>query len=344
MDALAVRSDPIHRTTLIHSFAGWHGDLRRAAELLRDRDDAAFRSGLCAALGTIASENMEPTERDDAAKILSDLYLRDASGATHAAAGWALRQWKQELPVIEPASHPPSDRRWFVNGQGMTMVEVPAGRFTMGTAGDGNANQVTAQEVTLTKAHMLADREVTVEQFQRFVDDDDFPAAEKPEGWQQVFDQWKQYNPTPDCPVTAVNWFDAVLYCNWLSAREGRKACYERTGEKEKMRWGNQEYEVDVWRCDFAADGYRLPTEAEWEYACRAQSSTDFCFGSDEDHLSQYAWFVVNAKSRTWPGGAKLPNALGLFDMHGNVWEWCWDWHGNFSAEPVSDPTGPIAG
>ncbi|HEV3006959.1 MAG TPA: SUMF1/EgtB/PvdO family nonheme iron enzyme, partial [Pirellulales bacterium] len=126
---------------------------------------------------------------------------------------------------------------------------------------------------------------------------------------------------------------------------EGRRACYEPTGEREKLKdYSNNEQEYDVWRCDFAADGYRFPTEAEWEYASRAGSSGSFCFGSDEDLLPQYDWFVVNAKSRAWPGGARLPNAVGLFDMHGNVCEWCWDWLGDYPAEPASDPTGANGG
>jgi formylglycine-generating enzyme required for sulfatase activity len=91
-----------------------------------------------------------------------------------------------------------------------------------------------------------------------------------------------------------VNWSDTVLYCNWLSKREGRKPCYERTDEKQKfIDYQNKEQDVDIWRCNFAADGYRLPTEAEWEYASRAGSAEAFCYGSDEDLLPQYTWFVV---------------------------------------------------
>ena len=121
-----------------------------------------------------------------------------------------------------------------------------------------------------------------------------------------------------------------MLFCNWLSRKEGRTACYERTGKKEKVKLGNTEYEHDVWRMVADATGYRLPTESEWEYACRAGTTTEFASGIDDEMLRKYA--VIQA-SGTAPGGSKLPNGWGLFDMHGNVWEWCWDGYGRYDAK-----------
>jgi formylglycine-generating enzyme required for sulfatase activity len=133
-----------------------------------------------------------------------------------------------------------------------------------------------------------------------------------------------------ELPITDVSWFEAVAFCNALSELHGLRPCYQQT--------------ASGWEWDRSADGYRLPTEAEREYASRAGSDTGFCFGDDEAQLGDYAWFARNADGAPHPVGQKQANAWGLHDLHGNVWEWCWDWFGPYAGVPVIDPTGGSGG
>lgn len=129
-------------------------------------------------------------------------------------------------------------------------------------------------------------------------------------------------------PVERVRWRDAKQYCNERSLLEGLKPCYnEKTMD---------------WECDYTANGYRLPTEAEWEYAARAGTDGPYDFGQ-QDKLRQYAWFAANADQKTHPAGQKKPNRWGLYDLYGNVSEWCEDIYSAtyYKESPAVDPHGP---
>ena len=321
------RPDPIQRTIFIDEFPAWHGDLAKPAKSWEAIADPAMRSGLCLGIGGIPSGQLTDAERNAWKPVLTQWYETASDGGTHSAAGWALRQWGIEAPALPATSEPSEGRQWLVNSLGMTLLEIKPGVFVRKYETPGAKGQT----VQLTRAFFLSDREISVGQFQQFISDASYPSEEKPEKWPGAA---AQYSPTPDHPVQQVNWYDAVLFCNWLSRKEGRTPCYERTGKKEKT--GNAENEA--WRLVADATGYRLPTEAEWEYACRAGTTTEFASGSDEEILRKYAVFQA---SRTAPCGSKLPNGWGLFDMHGNVWEWCWDGYGQYDAKsPAVDPTG----
>ncbi len=131
-------------------------------------------------------------------------------------------------------------------------------------------------------------------------------------------------------PVEQLRWSDAVLFCNKRSERDGFKPCYD----------------PETWACDFSADGYRLPTEAEWEYACRAGTTTPYFFGSSPAKIGEYAWYEKNSGGHPRPVGQKKPNPWGLYDIAGNVWEWCNDYYDvdYYTVSPRSNPTGPAQG
>ncbi len=328
------RPDPIQRAIFIDELAAWHGDVSRLAEYSQTRSDAALRSGICLAVGSIPLGQLTAGERNKAWKpVLTQWYETASDGGTHSAAGWALHQWGIEAPALPATSHPSQGRQWLVNSLGMTLLKINPGEFVRKEDQYPGAKKQTVQ---LTRAFFLSDREISVGQFQQFINDANCPQREKPDEWPGAD---AKISSMPDHPVQQVNWYDAVLFCNWLSRKDGRTACYERTGKKEKSRNNqNPDVEHDQWRMVPSGTGYRLPTEAEWEYSCRAGTTTEFASGSDEETLRKYAVFNTG---RTASCGGKLPNGWGLFDMHGNVWEWCWDGYEKYDLKsPAVDPTG----
>jgi formylglycine-generating enzyme required for sulfatase activity len=133
-----------------------------------------------------------------------------------------------------------------------------------------------------------------------------------------------------DKPVDSVRWSDAVRYCNKRSEMENLEPCYD----------------LETWECDFEASGYRLPTEAEWEYACRAGTQTAYFFGDDAAKLKLYAVYKANSENQSRPVAGKLPNPWGLYDMSGNVLEWCHDIYDAdyYKNGPAKNPRGPEKG
>lgn len=137
-------------------------------------------------------------------------------------------------------------------------------------------------------------------------------------------------------PAETVRWFDAIQFCNKLSTQMRLKPCY-RIVEKKVVKGTDVALPaVPAVEWDHSADGYRLPTEAEWEYACRAGTETAYSFGENPNRLNEYAWFRDNSGDRTHNVGTKKPNGWGFHDLHGNVWEWVWDWYNQYQVLNIS--------
>jgi formylglycine-generating enzyme len=192
---------------------------------------------------------------------------------------------------------------------GGEMILIPAGAFSMGD-GAGQPDEA---------AH-----NVTVQAF--YIDK--YPVT------QELYETMLGVNPSkrkePKNPVERTQWTEAVRFCNKCSEIDGLTPCYD----------------LAAWECNFNANGYRLPTEAEWEYACRAGSSAKYCFGDAESDLANYAWLKPHSQGKPHPVGEKQPNSWGLYDMHGNVWQWCNDWYSEsyFKESPAENPHGPATG
>lgn len=337
------RSDLGQRAIFVIDFPTWHGDLAKLAKSCGSIADPVLRSALCLGIGGISAERLLADEIDAWQPKLVEWYQTAPDGGTHGAAGWALRRLGIELPTLPESNQPVEGRQWFVNSLGMTLLAVEAGEFVR----QDQIREPKDQTVHLTRKFFFADREVSVGQFQQFVNDADYPDAEKAGQWPGID---KNVTTSLDFPARKVTWYEAVLFCNWLSRREGRTACYERTGEKEKIKkvevdeltaqkGPTTEVEYDAWRLVPEATGYRLPNEAEWEYACRAGTNLDTFTDRDQELLRHFAVFQA---PRAAPCGNRLPNGWGFFDILGNAWEWCNDWDGDYpGAAEVTDPGGP---
>ncbi len=250
------------------------------------------------------------------------------------------------------------------NSIGMKLRLIPPGEFLMGSTPEDVAaivaaakgvsdsvlqeirNEAPQRPARIDKPFLAGTTEVTVGQFRQFVESARYVTATEKYGGGYRYDQeqkqhvvdskltWKTpgYAVSDDLPVTMVTWDDGVEFCNWLSRQESWEPSYQRVG-------GN-------WQLRPAAAGYRLATEAEWEYACRAGTTTWYSFGDDQDRLDDYAWHGRNSGGAVHAAGLKLPNPFGLYDMHGNLWEWCED---RFPDTPSqthasTDPSGATAG
>ncbi|MDR3342889.1 MAG: SUMF1/EgtB/PvdO family nonheme iron enzyme [Treponema sp.] len=271
--------------------------------------------------------------------IISDKYYSLNPGGTAPSPGVLVAN-----PITPPPVTIPSDLVW-----------IQGGSFIMGSPGtEGSRDADEVQHRVQVKDFYLGKYEITVGEFRQFVNTTGYRTTAETSGggwiytngtWQEKKDaNWKNpyFSQQDDQPVVLVSWYDAVQYSNWRSVKEGLTPAYRINGET--ITW------------DRSANGYRLPTEAEWEYACRATTSTAFSTGNSI--TTNYANYDGNSaaqgtnnpnpqgisRKKTTAVGSFAANAWGLYDMHGNVWEWCWDWYGSYGNGAQSDPVGAFSG
>jgi formylglycine-generating enzyme len=211
------------------------------------------------------------------------------------------------------------------------LVFVPGGTFTMGdTHGYGNTNELPTHQVTLSP-YYIGKYEVTQSE------------------WISVMGS------NPSCflgdtrrPVERVNWYSMLVYCNKRSMMSGRTPVYSINGSTNPDNWGsiptssNSEWNAVL--CNWSANGYRLPTESEWEYAARGGTDNPDYVYSGSDNINAVAWWAANSGSTTHAVGQLQSNGLGVFDLSGNVYEFVWDWLGTYDSSPQTNPTGPLTG
>ena len=346
---LAHSPDPRLRSFLVDRLARLGVEPRVLVRQLDEQQDVSIRRALVLSLGEYSKHAWTATEQETLRRKLREIYQADPDAGVHAAAEWLLRQWHEEdwlhhtddawakdttqrrkwaeeirrLLDYQPKSPsgPPAmpQAYWYVTAQGQTVVVIPGPvEFLMGSPstekGHFDQPDETQHRRRIGRSFAIAAKPVTVAEYRRYNPDYSFS---------------QKTAPTPDCPIIETSWYEAALYCNWLSEQEGiprDQWCYETDGH-DKVTTLKENY--------LSLTGYRVPTQAEMEFACRAGAVTSRYYGEADELLEKYGWYAKNAADRIWPVAAKKPNDLGLFDMHGNPLNWCLNKYALYPRSPL---------
>lgn len=325
--------------------------LRLVSESPVDRYPSQARYALLLALGEYSLDEVPATQREALVQQLADLYRSDPSSGVHGASGWLLRRWGQNELVrqVDQTAVPYSaDREWFTLAIAVepsysellskpltpqpppkthyyTFIVFPEGDSQIGSVDDELGRETDERRHTATLVHSFAllDREITFEELIEFSS--------------QYSRLMQQYEANPEDAGLGVSWYDSVAFCRWLSQQSGLSESDQSYPDPESL--DVKEYPRDLivgsdsvprdWPVVFGR-GFRLPTESEWEVACRAGTRTAYGFGSDSSLLPRFGWFQGNSENRVHPPRELLPNIRGLFDMHGNLSEWTQNWYGEY--------------
>ena len=308
------RNDPRLRSLLIDRLATCKlGRARLLRRLKTEGIDPLERQAILLIWAETPTEIAISQYKAEVLQVATALFRDNPDPAVHSAAELLLRRWEGESFVLrlqdELRKNPRSsgDHRWMLGPGGHTFAVLPGPLvFRMGSPKDedGRFSYEPLHDRKIDRSIAVSVKEVTIEQFR---------------GFRPGHSSDQRYTFEPCCPVNGVTWLEAVGYCNWLSAQDPSIAreewCYP------------QETKDGIVLSDRAVErtGYRLPTEAEWEYLCRAGTLTSRSFGVSDTLFPRYGWTWLNSKDRAHPVGQLLPNQFGLFDTLGNLWEWCHD-------------------
>jgi serine/threonine protein kinase/formylglycine-generating enzyme required for sulfatase activity len=324
--------DPSLRTELIHALSEYRVPMQRLVDRLseglhgaskrpRDMRETSLQRALLLALGRYTGV-MSTEDRDRVLERLElkSVFMSETDPGIHSACEWLLRRWGQSRWLesaqadLAVQSNPDSRAKlagapgWFVNSQRQTFVVVPPAVFTMGSplSEKGRSADEIPHRRKIERRFAIATSEMTRAQYAVF--------AQETNTVRYI----STYSNSLKDPQTTVSWLNAVKYCNWLSEQEKLDPCYQIHGSDDSLTITMAPNYLDL-------NGYRLPTEAEWEYACRSGVTTAWGTGITSRRLRYHAWFEENGDNHLWPVCRLFPNDFGLFDMAGNAGEWCQD-------------------
>lgn len=325
MQALHAAPDPTEQTYVEVRLSELAAAPDELLHKLSVHQDADVRATLLRVLGGMDFSILGPELRSQCVSKFQDLFQRDVNPGVHSAAEWALRTWGEDKTVRELSEKlqsvdPVDGRNWYVNSQGHTMMVFQGPiEFLVGSPEDEQPKRDGSDEQrvqrTIPRTFAVSTCEITVEQFLRFNS--------------LAQNQDNELTSSGQCPAVGLTWHQAAQYCVWLSRKEDMpkdQICYEPVENAlriiSKPEHVHRSGPMQPFSNYLERTGYRLITEAEWEYVCRAGTTTAFSWGLDPAMADHFAWHISNSRGLNQPIGLLRPNAYGLFDMHGNVAEW----------------------
>ena len=284
------------------------------------------------ALGEFSREELSPgvsvDETEQIIREFNGMFAEAKASGIHSTVGWLLRQWQvdADLPLVRRAYDRTDEFEWFTQSfrknaeADFTFVIFRPDADATPPSQEIGESEKPAALIDLPFA--ISDREVTIAQWTEFRDS----PKKKFQKYPQLYEPLRR--PTTAHPAAGADWFTAIEYCRWLTLELGMNdddQCYPDPRGYTKLDLKQIFAGTKDWPCDISKRGIRLPLEAEWEHACRSGTNTTFSFGSDRELAGGYALFFDNSQEVSHPCGSRKPNFRGLFDMHGNLLEWCQD-------------------
>jgi len=309
---------PEVRSYLIDRISQFGVDAKLLAERLKVEKDHSIRAALILSLGNYHKLKLPLELQAELTSILLGLYENDPTPTIHGASKWLLQKWDLQKPREEidgrfATGRIEGERQWYINHHGQTMIVIPGPvEFKIGSPPSEQWHHPLELQhrIRISHSYDIADTEVTVRDFRLFLDEN----LDLRDEFQRPLES------EPNTPITSMYWYEAARYCNWLNQKEGippDEWCYLPNDE------GKYEPGMKLAPGYFRKTGYRLPSTAEWEFACRANTTTSHYYGDTYELLSRHANFFMGPEERPIAVGSLLPNSFGLFDLHGNVLEWC---------------------